>query len=194
MGRRPDGAEACRTRGFQGRTALRILRDLLGEDLTLSLDDRETAMPAGRFLGPTPMPPAVRRYHVWLLRLMFGLMATFLASDVWSQIVSADGSWEPREAAAWTMWAGFSLLALLGIVNPLKMLPLVLLEIFYKALWLAIVAFPLWQEGNLAGSAAEETTFTFLLVVLPIVGTPWRYVWHTYFRNLRYTDARPRAG
>ena len=78
------------------------------------------------------------------------------------------------------------MLALLGIVNPLKMLPLVLLEIFYKLLWLGIVAFPLARNGELAGSPAEEMTIYFILVVLPILATPWKYVWHTYFRNLRY--------
>ncbi len=146
-----------------------------------------------RLLGPTPMPPGVSRYHVWLLRLMFVLMATFLASDVWSHIISFEGTWEPREAVAWTVWAGFSVLALLGIVNPLKMLPLVLLEIVYKLLWLGIVAFPLLRDGELAGSAAEETTISFILVVLPIVATPWKYVWQTYFRGLRHGAAAVKA-
>ena len=120
------------------------------------------------------MPAGVRPYHVWPLRLMFALMATFLASTVWSSILPAERTtWEPREAAAWCVWAGFSVLAILGIVNPLKMLPLLLLEIFYKLLWLGIVAFPLVGDGELAGSAAEESMFSCLLVVLPIVATPW---------------------
>ena len=142
-----------------------------------------------RFFGPAPMPPAVKRYHLWLLRLMFALMATVLAVDAWSHIFSFQGTWDPFEAAAWAFWAGFSVLALLGIVNPLKMLPLVLLEIFYKLLWLVFVAFPLARDGELAGSPAEEVTISFIWVVLPIVATPWKYVWHAYFRNLRYGPA-----
>jgi hypothetical protein len=68
------------------------------------------------------------------------------------------------------------------------MLPLVLLEIFYKLLWLGIVAFPLARDGQLAGSAAEDSMVSFVWVVLPIVATPWRYVWHTHFRELRHGE------
>ncbi len=32
------------------------------------------------------------------------------------------------------------------------MLPILLLEIFYKVLWLLVVAYPLWTAGKLAGS------------------------------------------
>jgi hypothetical protein len=37
----------------------------------------------------------------------------------------------------------FATLAALGIIRPLKMLLILLLEIFYKVLWLVIVAYPL---------------------------------------------------
>ena len=50
----------------------------------------------------------------------------------------------------------------LGIIRPLKMLPILLLEIFYKVLWLILVAYPLWSQGKLAGSPAEDITSGFL--------------------------------
>jgi hypothetical protein len=59
--------------------------------------------------------------------------------------------------------------------------PVPLLEIFYKVLWLAIVAYPLWAADRLAGSSAEGTTSSFLWVVLPVIAVPWRYVLLTYF-------------
>lgn len=136
-------------------------------------------------LGPMPLPAGVKRYHVWLLRLMFVLMATVLAFDVWPHIFSAGLTERPYEAVAWALWAAFSVLAVLGVVNPLKTLPLVLLEIIYKLLWLAIVALPLASDGVLAGSSAEAMTIAFVWVVLPIVATPWKYVWRTYIRYLR---------
>jgi hypothetical protein len=60
------------------------------------------------------------------------------------------------------------------------MLPILLIEIFYKVLWLVIVAYPLWSEGALAGSPAESTTSAFLWVILPIVAVPWAYVYANY--------------
>ena len=68
----------------------------------------------------------------------------------------------------------------LGIIRPLKMLPILLLEIFYKVLWLILVAYPLWSQGKLAGSPAEDITSGFLWVILPIVAVPWSYVFVNY--------------
>jgi len=68
----------------------------------------------------------------------------------------------------------------LGIIRPLRMLPILLLEMFYKVLWLIIVAYPLWSTGTLAGSPAQDITSAFLWVILPIVAVPWGYVFVNY--------------
>jgi hypothetical protein len=81
---------------------------------------------------------------------------------------------------AWSAWTAFATLAGLGIIQPLKMLPILLLEIFYKVLWLMIVAYPLWSKGTLAGSPSEDITSTFSWVILPIVAVPWGYVFVNY--------------
>jgi hypothetical protein len=83
------------------------------------------------------------------------------------------------------VWASYSLLAIPGIFYPLRMLPLVLLEIFYKLIWLVVVAYPLWSDGKLAESPAEEMTYAFLWVLLPIVAMPWKYAFNTYVRGRR---------
>jgi hypothetical protein len=60
------------------------------------------------------------------------------------------------------------------------MLPLVLLEIMYKLLWLLLVAYPLWSTNRLIGSPAENMTYAFLWVALPIVAMPWKYAFESY--------------
>jgi hypothetical protein len=69
------------------------------------------------------------------------------------------------------------------------MLPIVLLEIFYKLLWLILVAYPLWSKGTLAGSPAGEITSEFLWVILPIVAVPWGYVFANYFYKPKKVEA-----
>jgi hypothetical protein len=123
----------------------------------------------------------VQRINIYLLRLVFVLMFFVLGKDSWTHILSHWGSWDPRDAMAWCIWAGFATLAGLGIFRPLKMLPILLLEIFYKVLWLIVVAYPLWSADTLAGSSAEDTTSAFLWVLLPIVAVPWGYVFGNYF-------------
>jgi len=72
-----------------------------------------------------------------------------------------------------------------GILRPLKMLPIVLFEIIYKLTWLAIVAYPLWVKNELIGSPAEGMTRVFLWVGLPILAMPWRYFFMTYILGKR---------
>jgi membrane protein YdbS with pleckstrin-like domain len=60
------------------------------------------------------------------------------------------------------------------------MLPILLLEIFYKMLWLILVAYPLWSKGELKGSPAEGIFIVFAPVILVIFIIPWGYVFRTY--------------
>jgi hypothetical protein len=128
---------------------------------------------------------SVRRINIYLLRLVYALMFFVLGRDTWTHILTHQGTWEPRDAIAWCVWTAFATLAALGIFRPLKMLPILLLEIFYKVLWLIIVAFPLWSAGKLAGSNAESTASAFLWVLLPIVAVPWGYVFGNYIYKLK---------
>jgi hypothetical protein len=125
----------------------------------------------------------VRPIHIYLLRLLYILMFFVLGKDVWTHILTHKGSWQPNDAMSWCVWAAFATLAGLGIIRPLKMLPILLLEVFYKVLWLRLVAYPLWSAGALAGSSAESETSAFLWVILPIVVIPWGYVFVTYIYN-----------
>jgi hypothetical protein len=122
----------------------------------------------------------VRPINIYLLRLVYGLMAVFLAKDVWTYILGHVETWEPKEAMVWCVWAAFASLAVLGLLHPLKMVPLLLLEIFYKGLWLLLVAYPLWKAGKLAGSPAEGMTDVFLPVIVVVAIVPWGYVVRTY--------------
>ena len=122
----------------------------------------------------------VRPIHIYLLRLLYVLMFFVLGNDVWTHIVTHKGQWNPTDAVVWCVWAAFATLAGLGILRPLKMLPIVLLEIFYKLLWLGMVAYPLWSKGALAGSPAESIAIPFEWVILPIIAVPWGYAFSTY--------------
>ena len=122
----------------------------------------------------------VRPINVYLLRLLFFLVVVFVASDSWSTILKHEGPWDHVRAAAICMWAAYSVLSIFGLINPLKWLPIVMFEIFYKIIWLVIVAYPLWSTNRLAGSPAAEMTYAFVWVILPIVAMPWGYAFRTY--------------
>ena len=127
----------------------------------------------------------VRPINIYLLRLLFSLIVLFVATDSWSAILEHRGQWDHVRAAAVCMWAAFSALAMFGLINPLKWLPIVLFEIFHKIIWLFIVAYPLWSTNQLAGSPAEGMKAAFLWVLLPIVAMPWAYAVRTEFGRRR---------
>jgi len=131
----------------------------------------------------------VRPISIYLLRLLYVLMFFVLGKETWTHILTHQGPWEPTNAVAWCVWTAFATLAGIGIIRPAKMLPIVLLEIFYKVLWLILVAYPLWSKGTLAGSSAEGITSSFLWVILPIVAVPWGYVLVNYFYKPKQVEA-----
>jgi len=67
----------------------------------------------------------------------------------------------------------------LGLRYPLKMVPLLLLQLLYKTLWLVAVALPMW-------SAVRSIDFTRAMVigvVVDLLGIPWSYVLATYVKE-----------
>src|SRR5262249_62346932 len=74
----------------------------------------------------------------------------------WKRILTHEGPWDPLHGVAFSFWAAYSVLMLLGLRYPLKFLPLLLLQLFYKLVWLAAVALPLWSANQLRRS--EEHT------------------------------------
>lgn len=123
--------------------------------------------------------------NIYLLRLLFTLMFLFLTYDSWAHILHHTGPWDPANSAAWFMWGSCSVIAVIGIRRPLRMLPIVLFEIVYKTAWLIVIALPLYQRNELTGTPAEGMADNFMLVILPIVAMPWRYFFRTYIVDKR---------
>jgi hypothetical protein len=143
------------------------------EDISMTFSLKSIFQHAERYEG-------VRWINIYLLRLLYILMFFVLGKDTWTHILTHQGAWDPTDAVVWCVWTAFATLAGIGIMRPVKMLPIVLLEIFYKLLWLVLVAYPLWAKGALWGSSAEAIALSFLWVPLPIVAVPWGYVFVTY--------------
>jgi hypothetical protein len=123
----------------------------------------------------------VRPIQIYLLRTVFALTLVFIGMFSWSTILNFEGAWKPVNAVAFCMWAAYSTMSVLGIIKPLKMLPIIALQVFYKLIWLSIVAYPLWIRNELAGSDAEQMTNDFLWVILPILAMPWGYFFRSFF-------------
>jgi hypothetical protein len=113
-----------------------------------------------------------------LLRVGYLVMGGGLAVFKWPLLFDH----EPRGLAEGTvecMLVAMSVLALLGLRYPLRMLPILLFEVAWKLTWLGVVALPLWSDGALAGATRVQAG-TVLWVVIVIAVIPWRLVLAQY--------------
>ena len=98
----------------------------------------------------------VRPINIYLLRVLYFLMFVGVAFEAWKTIIAHEGPWDHTKAVAWCVWAAYPTLAIFGLLRPLRWLPIVIFMIFYKTLWVIVVAYPLWRAGTLAGSPADD--------------------------------------
>jgi hypothetical protein len=117
--------------------------------------------------------------RLWAMRAMYMVMALGIGLSIWPLIVS-HGSTVPRmTGVAWALLGTVGLLALLGLRYPLKMIPLLLFELTWKAIWLTAFALPRWFDGTL-DEAMRTTIFETSLGAILVLVIPWRYVWTNY--------------
>ena len=83
------------------------------------------------------------------------------------------------EGAEFCILIALALLSFLGMRYPIGMLPILLFEVTWKVLWLALVAAPLLIAGDLHG-ATESLLYSILFVVPIIAVTPWDFVWKRF--------------
>lgn len=122
----------------------------------------------------------VPTYRLYLMRILFVLTFLFLGRDAWTEIFTHNGQWKPLDGVAYSFWAAYSTLMILGLKQPLKMTPLLLLQFFYKLIWLITVAIPAYRNNYF--DEVKVLTIIFIVgVVLDILIIPWKYVFRNYF-------------
>lgn len=126
--------------------------------------------------GTQTRSDGVSLVRLYLLRLLYLLNFVGLGLSVWPGLIKHQGVDDPLQAVAICFWAALSALAGLGIRYPLQMLPLMLLQLFYKSVWLIAVWLPLHH----AGRSTNLTSSMVIGVVLDLLVIPWPYVAANY--------------
>lgn len=134
------------------------------------------------------MSEDVSTFRLYLMR--FAYLANFagLGLSVWPAIINHTGAWDPVKGVAFCFWAALSALAGLGIRYPLKMLPLLFLQLLYKSIWLIAVYLPLSSAGHSTGLTKDMVGG----VVMDLIVIPWPYVLDHYVKQRGDRWRRPR--
>ncbi len=124
----------------------------------------------------------VSTFRLSLLRAMYAFMAVGLAVTRWPGILDPPPGISNAGTVVGSVLAAISLLALLGIRYPLKMLPLLFFELLWKVLWVLGWGLPLWSSGQLAPDSEQTLVSALVGVVLVPLAMPWGYVFTQYVR------------
>ena len=86
---------------------------------------------------------------------------------------------EPYPGVAFSFWAALAGLSALGIRYPLAMLPLILMQLFYKVFWLLAV----YVSLRAASRSSDLTQGMLIGIALDIIVIPWTYVFAHYIKK-----------
>jgi hypothetical protein len=119
----------------------------------------------------------------YALRVLYLGNFVGLAVNVWPALLSPDKPVAPLPGVAFAFWAALSTLSALGLRYPLKMLPVLFMQLFYKSVWLLAVALPLWSSGQWNASAAGLFKVMVMGLIADLLVIPWPYVFANYVRK-----------
>lgn len=127
----------------------------------------------------TRMAHDVSLFRLYLLRALYTLMAVGIAMNMWPNLLAHAKTVGLMHGVALAMLGAIGVLAAIGIRYPLQMIPLLLFEMTWKVIWLALVGLPLWLADQLS-PGMTQTVFENLLGIIVVIAIPWRYVFAHY--------------
>jgi hypothetical protein len=125
-------------------------------------------------------PAQVSLVRLYVLRATYLLLVVGLGFMIVPQIVSHELTSRGVIAA---LLGGIWVLAFIGIKYPLEMLPLLMFEFAWKAIWIVAYGLPQWSAGQLPPTFAEDSLNIGLGVILMPLVIPWKYVWRQYVKK-----------
>ncbi|NLG19984.1 MAG: hypothetical protein GX555_00950 [Actinomycetales bacterium] len=120
-------------------------------------------------------------FRVNLMRVGFLVMAVGLALVKWPLFFrdGGVGSLPALEGVVAVLLTAMGLLAILGLRQPIRILPLLVLESLWKVIWLAAVGLPHLLADDVDGQMGSLLSSISVGVII-IAVTPWDYVWRQY--------------
>jgi hypothetical protein len=106
-------------------------------------------------------------------------LAAGLGTYYWPAVIHHTNEFVAAEGIRFALLAGLGATAVLGLRYPVQMLPLLLFELIWKAVYLVFFALPLWSAHQIDAAVAEDIKAVLMVVIfLPLI--PWRCVFSHY--------------
>jgi hypothetical protein len=117
--------------------------------------------------------------RLYTLRLCYLILSLGLGLYIWPIVLQHSPEFAIAHGVRFALLAGLGLTAVLGLRYPVQMIPLLLFELIWKAIYLLAFALPLWLGHQVTADAAEDIRACLMVVIfIPLI--PWRYVVRHY--------------
>jgi hypothetical protein len=121
----------------------------------------------------------VSLFRLYTLRAAYLVMAAGLGVYIWPAVIHHTNEFAAAQGVRFALLAGLGATAALGLRYPVQMLPVLLFELTWKAIYLIAFALPLWSAHKINAATAEDIKAVLMVVVfIPLI--PWRYVFAHY--------------
>jgi len=136
-----------------------------------------SAVPA----GPGRSPAASQQLstlRLTLLRACYLVLVVGL-SIKYAPVIGDIASLPRMDSVVVALLSAMGLLSVVGLFSPVRMLPLLVFEIAWKAIWVGAVALPTVLDGS-ADDGTMATLFACAWALPFVFVVPWRHVARTY--------------
>lgn len=123
--------------------------------------------------------PEMSLVRLYTLRVAYFVMAAGLGTFIWPDVIHHTSQFAIAHGIQYALLAGLGATAALGLRYPVKMLPVLLLEMTWKAIYLVAFALPLGSAHQIDAATAEDIkSVLWVVIFIPLV--PWSYVFTHY--------------
>ena len=124
----------------------------------------------------------VSTFRLYVLRATYLLLVVGVGSMIWPLLGDAPETAEHFRGVTWCLLSTVAVLAIVGLRHPLRMLPVLMFELLWKATWIVAIGLPMRGAGTLEGAFAETWFANVFGVVVVSLAIPWGYVVRAYLR------------
>jgi len=119
-------------------------------------------------------------YRLYLMRAAYLLLGLVQGAKTWTAILHHAQPWDFWHGVGMSFFGALTLLGLLGVRYPVRMMPLLMFECVWKAIWVLAAWLPPYLEHTLDPDIADSFAGIFPGVVIVPLVLPWGYVWKHY--------------
>ena len=119
-------------------------------------------------------------WRLYTLRITYLILAVGIGMTFWPSVIHHTSEFAATRGIQFSLLGGLGLTAVLGLRYPVKMIPLLLFELIWKAIYLTFFALPLWRAHQITDDVASDI-FSVSVVVIFVPLIPWGYVWREFF-------------